>query len=42
MPVSLLVGGAIDGNGTTHNLSKYGYMMMKMDAPGTAGYLTAD
>ena len=32
----------VGGNGTTYDSSKYGYAMMRVDAPGVAGYLTAD
>ena len=32
----------VGGNGTTYDSSKYSYTMMRVDVPGTAGYLTAD
>ncbi len=31
----------VGGNGTAYGSSKYGYAMMRVDAPGVAGYLTA-
>ncbi len=31
----------VGGNGTAYSSAKYGYAMMRVDAPGTAGYLTA-
>ena len=32
----------VGGNGTAYDSSKYRYAMMRVDVPGTAGYLTAN